>query len=75
MTVELPLLTFGINDLKTGTDGLSYYSITLPCTSGVDNLTMGFDIFMSNIDYPTSYTKQLQVPNLYSTLSIYTFQL
>lgn len=51
------------------------YTAFVPCNDGYNNLTIKYNLFLSNINYPTAYTYEMLSPNLFSSLSIFTFQL
>lgn len=64
------MVSFGMTDLINNS-----YAVNLPCSDDVENIQITYDLFISNIDYPNSYTFQTGKTALYSGLSIYTFQL
>ncbi len=70
MSVTLPIIGFGMDQVVNGS-----YELTVPCTNGVADLQMKWDLFISNMYYPSSHTFQVKKPELLSNISIYTFQL
>jgi hypothetical protein len=54
MTVTLPMINFGFDQVNN-----SSYTVNVPCSDSINNLTMKYRLFISNIDYPTAYTYQI----------------